>query len=356
MRETQIPSVVPSGLRVLLDARWLSRGGAGRATELLLRGLQKLEPAGQWSVWGPAELEDYLWPTAQFFPDETSPRSFFGQRAFRLPPHDTAIFMHQIRPLRAKKAIAVIHDTIPVRWGANSLERRIKRAYLGWSARRAARIITGSRYSADSIATDLDIDRAKIHVITYPTDTPLAVAVREQGSSYASSKTALYVGRFARHKNVELLVRAFPGTSFARSGGQLVAVGGSPRETAALQELVRELELTCVDIRPVCSDEQLVHLFAGSRFLVMPSLEEGFGLPVWEALCAGVPVCASSAGALPEVAGSVPCFPMTDIAGVQRAVDAVADEPARFTRPAQDERGVEEFARDFLELAFGSAP
>ena len=51
---------VPPNTRVLVDARWLGQGGAGRATEYLLRGLQELRPTGIWILWGTEEVRRYV--------------------------------------------------------------------------------------------------------------------------------------------------------------------------------------------------------------------------------------------------------------------------------------------------------
>jgi glycosyltransferase involved in cell wall biosynthesis len=70
-------------------------------------------------------------------------------------------------------------------------------------------------------------------------------------------------------------------------------------------------------------------LMAASSMLVLPSLEEGFGLPVVEAMAAGLPVVCSAGSALAEVAGDAACLvPPQDVNGLARAVERLLEDPA----------------------------
>ena len=78
-------------------------------------------------------------------------------------------------------------------------------------------------------------------------------------------------------------------------------------------------------------DEQLPHLFAGARLFTFPSLYEGFGLPVLEAMASGVPVVCSDAASLPEVAGGAALMvPAADVSALTRALErGLTDDPWR---------------------------
>ncbi len=81
-------------------------------------------------------------------------------------------------------------------------------------------------------------------------------------------------------------------------------------------------------------------LYAGARILVLPSLHEGFGLPVLEAMALGVPVITSDRGALPEVAGDAGVMVKADdAAGLAAAIAALLADPARAAQMSR--RGVE---------------
>jgi glycosyltransferase involved in cell wall biosynthesis len=73
-------------------------------------------------------------------------------------------------------------------------------------------------------------------------------------------------------------------------------------------------------------------LYATSLFLVQPSLEEGFGLPAWEAISCGLPVCVSDGGSLPEVSrGFAEPFPAASVVAMSAAIDACAMAARRRT-------------------------
>ncbi|HEY5902525.1 MAG TPA: glycosyltransferase [Anaerolineales bacterium] len=78
-------------------------------------------------------------------------------------------------------------------------------------------------------------------------------------------------------------------------------------------------------------DDELPGLYAGAVLLVMPSLEEGFGLPILEAMACGTPVLASDGGALPETAGDAGAiFELADPGGLPNALESLmSDEQLR---------------------------
>jgi alpha-1,3-rhamnosyl/mannosyltransferase len=118
----------------------------------------------------------------------------------------------------------------------------------------------------------------------------------------------------------------------------LTIAGGTAEHAARLRsQLAAEGRRDVVVTGPV-PQEELDHLYAGSLALVQPSLEEGFGLPVWEAAMAGLPVCVSDGGSLPEVTGALAApFPATSVDAMAAAID-VTVERARAAGPgAADE-------------------
>jgi glycosyltransferase involved in cell wall biosynthesis len=83
-------------------------------------------------------------------------------------------------------------------------------------------------------------------------------------------------------------------------------------------------------VRPACSDDELERLLAVSRALVAPSLEEGYGLPAFEAASAGLPVAASRTGAMTELpAESAVLFDPSSTDEMTRAIDEVTRRPVR---------------------------
>jgi glycosyltransferase involved in cell wall biosynthesis len=315
----------PAGRRIVLDCRWLGLGGAGRVTELLLAELRASPPPGDWVLWGRRDrIEPFA--GAAIAADGTSPRALAGQRGyFRVPRGDVVVYLHQIRPLRPGRSVTVIHDTIPLRYGGSAAGRLAKRAFFRAAARLSDHVLTDSKRSRNAIVHDLRVPAERISVISFPADAERARRIADLRAARGQEERLLYVGRFAAHKNLERLCRVFPTTRFARGGGRLLLVGGWGLETERLRARVG----ATVEVRPACSEEELDLLLATSRALVLPSLEEGFGLPAFEAVASGLPVAVSRTGAMTELPPErASFFDPLDEDGMAAAIDAAVAREA----------------------------
>jgi len=118
----------------------------------------------------------------------------------------------------------------------------------------------------------------------------------------------LYVGNLRVHKNIEALLRAY---AVLRQSGfpelSVAIVGRDTKREAELLQLAAELKIHPVWIRDATTPE-VADLYRSAEILVQPSFEEGFGLPVVEAMACGTPVVCSTAGALTEIAGDAAAF------------------------------------------------
>jgi glycosyltransferase involved in cell wall biosynthesis len=315
---------------ILVDCRWSGRAGVGRVTDSLLKAWSERPPEGQWILWGPESVSEFLWPGAVHIRAEPPGKLAVQHLYFRrLPKHDLALFLHQIHPLTAKRYVTIMHDTIPLRWGGGLLSRLAKRAYLAAVATRAEHLITVSDFSSYCIQSDFGVAEQKVTVLPPPQDRAWEQRVRKLRAITQTLPMALYVGRYARHKNLERLIRVFPRTDFARRGGQLQLVGGEPSQRDATRTLVEQLGATAsVTVAGRVSDEELDRLYATAQMLILPSYEEGYGLPAYEALNFGLPVCSSTGGALADVAPyAAATFDPHSDAGLQRAIDDAATAP-----------------------------
>ncbi len=181
---------------------------------------------------------------------------------------------------------------------------RVARLY----AQRATAIIADSEYSRRSIAERVGVSQAGVSVIPVALGaefkpTPLGEAVRAR---YALLPPyILYVGNFRPHKNVPRLIRAYAALPHRlRTGYGLVLAGGDRRHLPSLVELARGLGVADRVLFPgLIDDRDLPALYSGCALFVLPSLEEGFGLPALEAMACGAPVAAANRAALPEVVG-----------------------------------------------------
>jgi glycosyltransferase involved in cell wall biosynthesis len=312
--------------RVVLDCRWLGLGGAGRVTELLLRELRAEPPPGRWTCWGrPETVEPLRFPRAALEPSTRSPLALRGQAELaNVPDGDVVVYLHQIRPLRRGRSVTVIYDTIPLRHGGTAASRAAKRAFFRSVARRSTRLVTTSESSRARIHEDLGVPLEAITVVRLPVDLERARAVARLRDYTPQEDVLLYVGRFAPHKNLPRLAAAFGESRFAAEGGRLLLVGGWTEEIQPVQKLVADMGLRGVEVHGTCTERELDHLLATSRALIAPALEEGYGLPAYEAAASGLPVAASRAGAMAELAGErVVLFDPTRTDEIARAIDTV---------------------------------
>jgi glycosyltransferase involved in cell wall biosynthesis len=155
------------------------------------------------------------------------------------------------------------------------------------------------------------------------------------------------VGTLEPRKNVPALLAAYRVIADKLPSAPHLILAGQP--TPAAEAWVAEAQSDPlrgrVLIEGYVSNERRAELYAGAAVLVLPSLDEGFGLPALEAMALGVPVVVSNAGALPEVVGDAGllCDP-SDVSGLVGALESVLANPAQAAR--MREAGIER-ARQF---------
>ena len=208
--------------------------------------------------------------------------------------------------------VVTLHDAIPLahpEW-ANSRARRFKNRLLRGFARSAARCIAISHAAVAELVEHYAIDPALIRVVPLGVDACWFEQPSEQtieavlGSRRLARGYFLHVGTLQPRKNVDVLVTAYERLpNEIRARRQLVIAGKYGWGVPALRERLcslrgagRVIWLDYVDA------DTLRALHYGAQASVFPSLAEGFGLPVLEALATGLPVIASDLPALREVA------------------------------------------------------
>jgi glycosyltransferase involved in cell wall biosynthesis len=282
------------------------------------------------------------------------PLAVLGQAdALRVPQGDIALFMHQLRPLRPGRSVTVIHDTIPLRYGGGTATRTLKRAFLVAVARLSTRILTPSEFSKSQIVEQLGVSPERIGVMRYPVHRERAERIAALRASVSQEQALLCVGRFAEHKNVRRLCIAFAKSQFANEGGRLQLVGGWEGEVPALERWIAATGLKGISVFGVVPQDTLERLMASSRALIAPSLEEGYGLPAFEAAAAGLPVAASPTGAMTELPSeAVITLDPTDLDSITRAIDDVVVRVPR--RPRLLESDAREAGTLFRDIVLDS--
>ena len=247
------------------------------------------------------------------------------------PPLAAADVLHAttavaIPPRAREQALVVtIHDlaflrypgAFPPRW------RVLYRLGLRAAARHASAILVPSRSTARDVIEATSISEERVHVTPLAPTTDLGTADPEPVLRRLGVRRpyALFVGTLEPRKNLVTLVRAY--RRAARSGVEhaLVLTGA---DGWGPDELERELAAGdggCIVRTGFVSTGDLDALYRGADAFVYPSLYEGFGLPVLEAMARGVPVVTSNASSLPEVARGAAIF--VDPASVEELEAAI---------------------------------
>jgi glycosyltransferase involved in cell wall biosynthesis len=214
-------------------------------------------------------------------------------------------------PIAARRHVATLHDAAVLdhpEW----FSKGFAALYAGlWPLlARRARIVTVSEFSRDRLATRLALPLDAITVVYNAADErfrpaePSAIAEVRQRHGLGDGPYFLTLSTLEPRKNLPLVLRAWDKVGAGLSGARLVIAGaqGGRRvfaESARAGTIAREGVVETGHV----AEADLPVLIAGARALLYPSLYEGFGLPVLEAMACGAAVVTTRCGALPEVGG-----------------------------------------------------
>jgi len=227
------------------------------------------------------------------------------------------LFFSTLPLIKKSKTVITIHDVIPLQFpqfyqpGKKGSLRLFRQTLV---ARNSEAIITDSEASKADIHKLLKIPTKKIHVIPLAAnpelrklDAPAAHAIRT--ALNVPEKYILYVGDINYNKNLPQLIKAL---KYIPEDIRLVCVGKNfrPHDVPEWQWIETQIALSDVAGRiqflaelPAESNRELSALYSGATAYVQPSLYEGFGLPVLEAMQCRTPVVTTNVSSLPEVAG-----------------------------------------------------
>lgn len=261
----------------------------------------------------PVRVLNYLWHRAEWPPIE-----------ILAGPFDVVHAAHPLLiPAKRAAQVVTIHDLFflahPERTRAE-----VRRDYAALAARHACRadaVVTPSEHTRRLVIERLGVPSDRVHLC--PPGAPTWSSLG-RGPHVPSDGCILFLGTLEPRKNVGTLLDAYDRLAGRlRHMPRLVLAGAATPDASAWLERIDRAPLkdlvTHVGYVP---EDQRERLFASALALVLPSLDEGFGLPVLEAMSAGVPVIASDGGALPEVVSSGGTIVgATDVAGWATAIE-----------------------------------
>ncbi len=243
--------------------------------------------------------------------------------------------------LRRCGVVQTIHDLTPLRLRDCVSPHNARVFRINFSlARSADCIIVPSEATRGDVETLLRIPSERIAVIPEATDiTSEDISDADRGWPALSDRLGvrrrflLHTGGHDRVKNLPRLLDAFAGLVREGRDLALIVAGAHTQDTGALIErAARHGLLDRVILPGFVSRSDLIALYRRAEALVYPSIAEGFGLPVLEAMACGTPVVTARAGGLPEVGGDACLYvDPADARAILCAVARVLDEPGLAT-------------------------
>ncbi|MGH9673359.1 MAG: glycosyltransferase family 4 protein [Bryobacteraceae bacterium] len=307
-------------MRIALDATYSAGSnlsGVGVYSSEILSGLARAHPETRF-LWCYrthrllASLHCTLPPNAR--------RRLLGESR----PPSAALFHglnQRLPPRRSGPTVVTFHDLFVLTEAYSTREfRRRFAAQARDAAEKADLIIAVSRFTAGQVEELLGVDPRRIRVISH--------GVRPAGPATAAREPMiLFVGAVQTRKNVLRLVEAFEQMP---AGWRMVLAGSAGFGAGEiLSRIAASPRATDIEIPGYVPDARLRELYRAASIFAFPSLDEGFGMPVLEAMAYGVPVVTSRRSALPEVAGDAALLvdpeSVEEIAGALRRL---AGDPA----------------------------
>jgi len=296
----------------------------------------------------PINLIEWLSVSTQGYPEPFT----FGLRAFQFLKnrlkdfdiiHDNQCLSYGIWALSRKiPTVATIHHPITVdrRIAINSVRSFKKKlqhmrwySFIGMQkrvARLLPRIITVSEFSKQDIIEEFKIPENRFTVVPNGINTstfyPIPHIKREPDRIIVTNSADMPL------KGLYYLLQAVHDIASKRD--IRLTVIGQPKENGGVVKLIEKLGIGhLIDFTGRISDEEFVKQYARASIAIVPSVYEGFGLPVGEAMASGIPVISTTGGALPEVAGDAAVLvPPKDPAALAKAIIDLLSDPERAER------------------------
>jgi len=197
----------------------------------------------------------------------------------------------RLPPRRFPIQVATFHDLFVLTGEYSTPEFRER--FAGQARHAAAEadcIIAVSQFTADQVHELLRVERDRIRVVHHG-------VIPRRRLNLPREKLVLSVGAIQERKNTSRLLRAFRAMP---DDWQLVLAGSAG---FGAEKILSQAELERVTVTGYVSETEITRLYSRASLFAFPSLDEGFGMPVLEAMAAGIPVITSNRSAMPEIAG-----------------------------------------------------
>lgn len=235
--------------------------------------------------------------------------TFSVREQFQLPTSGVRLFHcpYYIMPYVSRvPSVVTLFDLIPLRAPDDPFSPRVRlffRLAVSLAARTAVRIIAPSAAARDDLTALLGVPREKITVIPLAADArfvprPAAEISRVREKYSLPAEYVLSVGINKPHKNLTTLIDAWQSMQHAQ---RTLVIAGAWDARYPIEQ--KDAGQAAIQFIRNVDNADLPALYSGAAVFVMPSLYEGFGLPLLEAMACGAPVVCSNAASLPEVVG-----------------------------------------------------
>jgi glycosyltransferase involved in cell wall biosynthesis len=227
--------------------------------------------------------------------EDTLPKNASRRLLSGAPSAEIFHALNQRVDAKAKRTVATFHDLFVMTGDYSSPEFRARfTRQAREAAARSDLIIAVSNFTASQIEHLLAVELSRIRTVHH--------GVRPSSTKSANENIVLCVGAIQRRKNIARLVKAFE--TLPKSWR--LALAGAPDGFGAAEELRAVEESPArhrIDVLGYVTSIELDRLYSRASIFAFPSLDEGFGMPILEAMSHGVPVLTSNCSAMPEVAG-----------------------------------------------------
>ncbi|EHR59645.1 glycosyltransferase family 4 protein [Saccharomonospora cyanea] len=344
--------------RVLIDATAVppDRGGVGRYVDSLVAALD--ENGARLTVVcqaRDAQLYSRLAPrarivhTAQSTATRTA-RLTWEQTTLPGLAHRLAVDVvhspHYTMPLASRAAsVVTLHDATFFTDAVlhSSVKARFFRAWTVTALRRASLCVVPSLATADELRRVTRVRGAELHVIRHGVDvnrfhppTPEEVQAARDAVGLGTTPYVAFLGALEPRKNVPALIRGFSLAVADRPDPPALVLAGQPGWDSQVESALADAPLRLRVIRAgYLPFDTLAGFLGGAELVAYPSLGEGFGLPVLEAMASGACVLTTRRLALPEVGGDAVAYCGVGAGDVAAALRELLDDPARRAELAQ---------------------